>query len=111
MPHQPALTDIVKDIAAVAEGIPESELLMPETEMTMSYDDAPEHVKLAVEIIRQVELLHFEDDTVMEAALLVIQDTLRKLPQHERLSWRQRLCEILKVPNGSSRLKSDQEAI
>lgn len=67
----------------------------------MSYDDTPEHVKLAVEIIRQVELLHFEDDTVVEAALLVIQDTLRKLPQSESIAWRQRLCEILKVPRGA----------
>ena len=100
MPRHP----VVEDITPVKEGIPESELLTPETEITMSYDDAPEHVKLAVEIIRQVELLHFENDTVMEAALLVIQDTLRKLPQHESVPWRQRLCEILKVPNSTIRL-------
>lgn len=108
MLHQPT----IKDIDNYAEGTPESELLMPETEMTMSYDDTPEHVKLAVEIIRQVELLHFEDDTVVEAALLVIQDTLRKLPQPERVAWRQRLCEILEVSNGAqSLLRSDQEMI
>ncbi|MCK5894509.1 MAG: hypothetical protein KAG53_08930 [Endozoicomonadaceae bacterium] len=77
----------------------------------MSYDDTPEHVKLAVEIIRQVELLHFEDDTVMEAALLVIQDTLRKLPQSESIAWRQRLCEILKVPRGVWKVSTSNKAV
>ena len=68
----------------------------------MSYEQAPEHVKLAVELIRQVENLDFEEETVLEASLLVIQDTLNKLPQNSRLFWRQRLSGILRAPGQNS---------
>lgn len=64
----------------------------------MSYDAAPEHVKLAVEIIRQVENMQLPEDTVVEAVLLIMQDTLNKMPQEERFIWRNRLSRIFELP-------------
>ena len=64
----------------------------------MAYDEAPDHVKLAVDMIRQIEHLQFPEETVLEASLLVIQDTLNKLPGDHRLLWRQKLSSILSAP-------------
>lgn len=63
-----------------------------------SYDDAPEHVQLAVDMIRQMENLDFPNETVLEACLLVIQDTLNKLERKDRIAWRMRLSSILSAP-------------
>ncbi len=63
-----------------------------------SYDDAPEHVQLAVDLIRQMENLGFPNETVLEACLLVTQDTLNKLGREDRLAWRSRLSSILSAP-------------
>lgn len=63
-----------------------------------SYDDAPEHVQLAVDMIRQMENLDFPNETVLEACLLVIQDTLNKLDRNDRVAWRMRLSGILSAP-------------
>ena len=65
----------------------------------MALEEAPEHVRLAVDMIRQMENLDFPHDTVLEACLLVIQDTLNKLPDEQRLYWREHLGRILGAPN------------
>ena len=64
----------------------------------MSYDEAPEHVKLAVELIRQLENMKYPEEAVVEAALLIMQDTLNKMDQEERLVWRNRLSRIFELP-------------
>ena len=64
----------------------------------MDVDEAPEHVKLAVDMIRQMENLNFANETVLEACLLVIQDTLNKLKTEDRIFWRNRLSNILSAP-------------
>ena len=74
-----------------------------------SYDDAPEHVQLAVDMIRQIENLEFPNETVLEACLLVIQDTLNKLEGNDRVAWRTRLSSILSAPATGN--KNRQEAL
>ncbi|MCL6270896.1 DUF2496 domain-containing protein [Sansalvadorimonas sp. 2012CJ34-2] len=74
----------------------------------MAPEEAPEHVRLAVDMIRQMENLEFSENTILEASLLVIQDTLNKLPSDQRLHWRQRLSGILSVP-GSFKTTSPKE--
>ena len=64
----------------------------------MSLNDAPDHVKLAVDMICQMENLQFAEETVLEACLLVIQDTLNKLSGEDQLLWRQRLSGMLTTP-------------
>ncbi len=64
----------------------------------MAYDDAPEHVQLAVNMIQQMERLDFPDETILEACLLVIQDTLNNMNREERVTWRIRLSGILSAP-------------
>jgi len=64
----------------------------------MGYETAPEHVKLAVELIRQIENMQTPEDTVIEALVLITQDTLNKMPQEERLIWRNRLSHIFELP-------------
>ncbi|MTI14439.1 DUF2496 domain-containing protein [Sansalvadorimonas verongulae] len=74
----------------------------------MQLDDAPEHVKLAVDMIHQMENLAFPNETILEACLLVIQDTLNKLEQEDRLFWRNRLSGLLSTPG--SKKSFHQEA-
>ncbi|CAM3601333.1 DUF2496 domain-containing protein [Parendozoicomonas haliclonae] len=69
----------------------------------MSYDNAPEHVQLAVDMIRQMENLDFPNETVLEACLLVMQDTLNKMGREDRVAWRTRLSSILSAPGGSKK--------
>ena len=76
----------------------------------MALDEAPEHVKLAVDMIRQMENLDFANETVVEACLLVIQDTLNKLSQEDRRFWRNRLSSILSLP-GANKLTTSRTAI
>ncbi|WP_281646699.1 DUF2496 domain-containing protein [Parendozoicomonas sp. Alg238-R29] len=73
----------------------------------MSMDDAPEHVKLAVDMIRQMENLNFPNETVLEACLLVIQDTLNKLESNDRLFWRNRLSSILSAPGSKKNFRQE----
>ena len=76
------------------------------SEAQMAYEEEPEHVKLAVDMIRQMENLDFPEDTVLEACLLVMQDTLNKLPGDHRLEWRQRLGSILSAPGSYKHTKT-----
>ncbi len=67
----------------------------------MEIEEAPEHVKLAVDMIRQMENLGFENETVLEGCLLVIQDTLNKLDSTDRQSWRNRMRNTLSTSGRS----------
>lgn len=73
----------------------------------MSLDDAPEHVQLAVDMIRQMENLDFPNETVLEACLLVIQDTLNKMEREDRLFWRNRLSSILSAPGAKKSYRQE----
>ena len=53
----------------------------------MSYDDAPKHVRLAVEFIRKSENMDSSAEVTLQACLLLIQDTFHKLPKDERAMW------------------------
>ena len=71
----------------------------------MSYEDVPEHVRLAVEIIRQVENLNFAEDVVAEAMVLILQDAVAKMPEEHRIRWKNRLSRIFHYSNMSDMQK------
>ncbi len=64
----------------------------------MTFENASDHVMLAVEIIRQIENMQVADETAVEAVMLVIQDILNKMPREERLIWRNRLSRTFELP-------------
>ena len=59
-------------------------------------DEAPEDIALAVEIIRQLEILDYPEENILMAMVHICQDTLNKLPNDgTREFWRQRLVAEL----------------
>ncbi len=59
-------------------------------------DGAPEDISLAVEIIRQLENLEYQEENILKAMIHICQDTLNKLPNDgTREFWRQRLVAEL----------------
>ena len=64
----------------------------------MGYETAPEHVRLAVDLIRKVESMGVCEHVIIEATILVMQDTLNKLPRDERFVWRNRLNRVFSLP-------------
>ena len=64
----------------------------------MTDESTPVHVQLAVDMLYQIERLDVADDVVLEAGLLVIQNTLHKMKSEERMAWRYRLSDVLGMP-------------
>ena len=68
-------------------------------------EGASEDIALAVEIIRQLENLEYPEESILQAMIMVCQDTLQKLPEDRRQYWQQKLSgsfpseEILKKLN------------
>ncbi|MRI33503.1 hypothetical protein EOPP23_10950 [Endozoicomonas sp. OPT23] len=62
---------------------------------TDDFEQLPEDVALAVEIIRQIENLGYDADTVLKAMSHICLDTLAKLSEEDRLNWQKKLCQSL----------------
>ncbi|WP_034832890.1 hypothetical protein [Endozoicomonas numazuensis] len=58
-------------------------------------DQLPEDIALAIEVIRQLENLNYPPETILKAMLMVCKDSLGKLPERERESWKARLTAEL----------------
>ncbi|WP_062268116.1 hypothetical protein [Endozoicomonas arenosclerae] len=58
-------------------------------------DQLPEDIALAIEIIRQLENLNYQPETVLQAMMHVCKDSLGKLPERERENWKARLAAEL----------------
>ncbi|MGI9280070.1 MAG: hypothetical protein ACR2PX_10640 [Endozoicomonas sp.] len=58
-------------------------------------DQLPEDIALAIEMIRQLENLNYQPETILQAMLHVSKDALGKLPEQEREQWQKRLITEL----------------
>ncbi|MCY4471220.1 MAG: DUF2496 domain-containing protein [Kistimonas sp.] len=72
----------------------------------MTDESTPEHVQLALDLIYQIESLDVEDEVVLEAGLLVIQNTLHKMRREDRAAWRYRLSGALVMPRAGRKAAS-----
>ena len=75
----------------------------------MSYENAPDHVKLAVELIQFTENIGCSEETALEASLLMLQDILNKLPPDQRESWRNKLYAVFVRPGRNKPIPSASE--
>ncbi|WP_252178499.1 hypothetical protein [Endozoicomonas sp. 4G] len=61
-------------------------------------DDINQHSEdmiLAVEIIRQLENLNYQPETILQAMIYICRDSLGKLSERERQQWQERLIAEL----------------
>ncbi len=59
------------------------------------FEQLPDDVTLAVEIIRQIENLGYDPDTVLKAMSHICLDTLAKLSEEESHNWQKKLCQLI----------------
>ena len=60
------------------------------------FEQLPDDVTLAVEIIRQIENLGYDPETILNAMSHICLDTLAKLPADQRKSWQEKLSQNIK---------------
>ncbi|WP_448216024.1 hypothetical protein [Endozoicomonas sp. 2B-B] len=59
-------------------------------------DQHPEDIALAIEIIRQLENLNYQPETILQAMMHICRDSLGKLPEQEKEQWRAKLIAEIK---------------
>ena len=61
----------------------------------MIMDHESEYMALAVEIIRQLENLDYSVACILQAMIIVCEDTLNKLPPEQQETWQKKFEESL----------------
>ena len=65
----------------------------------MPDDDIDTHVMLAIDLMHQIEKMNCNEEIVLEAGLLLIQDTLQKMHRDRRSLWANRISSTLEAMN------------